>query len=37
VLDDFLTGFRGVPEIVEALADRIDKRPQVRVVAGGRQ
>ena len=37
VLDDFLTGFRGVPEIVEALAERIDKHPQVRVIAGGRQ
>ena len=36
-LDDFLTGFRGVPEIVEALATRIDKRPEVRVIAGGRR
>ena len=37
MLDDFLTGFRGVPEIVEALATRIDKRPEVRVIAGGRR
>jgi hypothetical protein len=37
VLDDFLTGFRGLPDIVEALAERIDKRPQVRVIAGGRR
>lgn len=37
MLDDFLTGFRGLPGIVEALAERIDKRPQVRVIAGGRQ
>ena len=37
VLNDFLTGFRGVPEIVEALAERIDKRPEVRVIAGGRR
>jgi len=37
VLDDFLTGFRGLPEIVEVLAERVDKRPQVRVIAGGRR
>jgi len=37
VLDDFLTGFRGAPEIVQALAERIDKRPEVKVIAGGRR
>src|SRR3954468_17564766 len=30
MLDDFLTGFRGVPGIVEALAEQIDKRPEGR-------
>src|SRR3954466_13908246 len=37
VLDDFLTGFRELPEIVEVLAKRIDKRPEVRVITGGRR
>src|SRR3954465_8541837 len=37
MLDDFLTGFRGVPGIVEALAEQIDQRPHVRVIAGRRQ
>ena len=37
VPDDFLTGFRGLPEIVEALADHVDNRPEIRVIAGGRR
>jgi hypothetical protein len=37
VLDDFLTGFRGMPGVVEAIAANLDQRPEIRVIAGGRR
>jgi hypothetical protein len=37
MLDDFLTGFRGVPGIMQALAEQIDTRPEIRVISGGRR
>lgn len=36
-LDDFLTGFRGMPGVVEAIASNLEQRPAVRVIAGGRR
>ncbi len=35
-LDDFLTGFRGVPGVVEKIAASMERRPEIRVIAGGR-
>lgn len=36
-LDDFLTGFRGVPDIIEVIATNLERRPEIRVIAGGRR
>lgn len=36
-LDDFLTGFRGVPGVVEAIAAKLERRPEVKVIVGGRR
>jgi hypothetical protein len=37
-LDDFLTGFRGVPGVIEAIAANLERRqPDLSVVAGGRR
>jgi len=37
MLDDVLTGLRGVPGIMQALAEQIDTRPEIRVISGGRR
>ena len=36
-LDDFLTGFRGVPGVIEAIAANLERRPEIRVITGGRR
>lgn len=37
ILDDFLTGFRSMPEVVEAIAANLERRPEIRIIAGGRR
>ena len=37
VLDDLTTALRGVPGILEALADKLQERPTFKVIAGGRR
>jgi hypothetical protein len=37
VLDDFLTGFRGVPGVIEAIAANLERQPAIRVITGGRR
>ena len=34
-LDEFLTGFRRMPGLIEAVADRLDQRPVLSVISGG--
>ena len=36
-LDDFLTGFRGMSGLVEAIASNMERRPEMRVITGGRR
>ena len=36
-LDDLLTGFRGVPGVLQAIAASLDQRRDLRVIAGGRR
>ena len=32
VLDDFLTGFRGMPEVVEAIAKNLEQQPKIKAL-----
>jgi hypothetical protein len=36
-LDQLLTGFRRLPEIMEDIADEVERRPALSVIAGGRR
>lgn len=36
-LDDFLTAFRGMAGLVKAIAVNMEKRPEIRVITGGRR
>jgi hypothetical protein len=36
-LDDLITALRGVPGILEALADRLQERTTFKVITGGRR
>lgn len=37
VLDDLITALRGVPGILEALAEKLPERTPFNVIAGGRR
>jgi hypothetical protein len=36
-LDDLITALRGVPGILEALANQVQERPALSVIQGGRR
>ena len=36
-LDQLLTGFRRLPEIMEDIADQVERRPALSVIAGGKR
>lgn len=36
-LDDLITALRGVPGILEALASRVQERPSLSIIQGGRR
>jgi hypothetical protein len=36
-LDDVLTGLRRLPEIIEDIADQVEHRPALSVIAGGKR
>ena len=37
LLDDLITALRGVPGILEALANQVQERPALSVIQGGRR
>jgi hypothetical protein len=36
-LDQLLTGFRRLPEIMEDIADQVERHPTLSVIAGGKR
>ena len=36
-LDEFMTGFRGMTGVIEAIAANVERRPDLRIVAGGQR
>jgi hypothetical protein len=37
VFDQVVTGFRRLPEIIEDIADQVERRPALSVIAGGKR
>lgn len=35
-LDEFLTGFRQLPDLIHAITERLEARPTLTLISGGR-